>query len=404
MSSLQPSPVDKQHGTLLVLLFFAACALGSAVLIWAPSLGVEFFGAAVVAFVSVKRPEFILAAGVAATLSSSELGPIVSFGSAALLAGGMVASLEFVANRRAVPAFALVLVSTLAWLGLRLVVESNFELSRALLSCLGAVVLGISCLARERDWVPAFAWVGVAYVAATIAFGTLDASGVRFEGIAGNPNRMVFALLLFVPPMVGYIRYGFHPLRFTLMAGGLAFSISAIFRSGSDQGIAGLIALALVAAIFATRRTSSAWVAIGAVIASITAVTLIARSGGLGQLSTDTLTLSGRTDIFRAAWAQFSNAPWTGTGSLRIYGELIVDRSAHNSFLGIAVASGVLGAALWALVLLRATFNSVAGVRGGVIAASIGIVVVISQLVQAIELLPATWAALTLIGARKVEL
>jgi O-antigen ligase len=65
--------------------------------------------------------------------------------------------------------------------------------------------------------------------------------------------------------------------------------------------------------------------------------------GALGSKFVATAgTLSGRSELFQAAWTQFLHSPLIGKGTLRVAGGLEDNRSAHNTYLALASAAGAL--------------------------------------------------------------
>ncbi|MGJ9411600.1 O-antigen ligase family protein [Aeromicrobium sp. CF4.19] len=350
---------------------------------------------------ALRCPQVVLAVGVGATLTSSQFGPAVLAGSYLLVLGGAVAAIDSVANRRTVGLWGALLTTTLGWLGFRLLLEAEVDVARAVAASAGALILALACRHKESDWVPPFAIVGLLFVAASIVLGSVDPTGLRLEGISGNPNRMVFGLLIFAPPMVAYMLRRVTPLATLAMGAGVVAVPIAILRSGSDQGIAGLAALLLAGALVVSRRLDR----VGTLITAALGVTALALAGlqqdVVSTLSNDTLSLSGRTDLYGVAWRDFLASPFIGSGTLRVSEGLVVERSTHNSILGFAAATGIVGAVLWIAALVIAAHSALRSLRAGTLALASVIVVVVSQMVQSIELAPATWAILALAVPRK---
>ena len=369
-----------------------------------PLVALALCGAVAVAWATYRRPEIPLAVGSFATLAGGGFSIGAQIGQAILLVAGAVAVLELLRDHRAstlrlvaLPAF------TALWLGLRLAMESGVPVARPTVACLAAVVLGGLCIARRRPWVTTWAAASVVFLGVTAVFGQLDPTGSRFEGISGNPNRMVFGALVALPVLMDCLFHGKSLVLRLAMTVGIVVAVRTVLVSGSDQGVVGLGLVMLLLVAYLVRRADSALVGVAVLASAAVAVYTVLGSGVLQGLSPDLRSLSGRTYLYQAGWAEFTTHPVWGSGAMHISSGLAADRATHNSLLGFANASGIVGAAAWLALLLRSGFESIRRLHGGELAAAMAVVVILVQLVQSVELSPLAWAALLLGGSRLLE-
>jgi O-antigen ligase len=345
--------------------------------------------------ITTHLPEIPLGLGVFATLTTDRFAAASQAGHVVLIAAGGTAGILLLGERgQASPRLLAPFLLAMSWLALRLGMGSGLGTVRPFVSCAASVLLATLCLVRKRDWLPSMAWPALAFITASLLLGVLDPTGKRFEGISGNPNRMVFGCLVAMPLLAAILLRG-RLMAKLLMGFGLVVATRLVFVSGSDQGIAGMALLVFLVAVYASRRVNAGLVAI-VLLAALGVAIIVSTMSTFGTLSPDVATLSGRTLTYRASLHEFAQHPIIGSGTQHVTLESTVDRSAHNSILGIAAASGTVGALLWLVVLIGALRSSVSRIRSGDFAAASAVAVFMSQLVQSVEVVPLAWAALLL--------
>ena len=387
-------------GTLAVGLG-AAAVLGAAVVRYpAPTLvAVMCMGAAIL---SVRFPDAVLGIGVFSCLAAGEFGALNSAGQAVLLTGGLVSLLRLVSHRTGFAVtILLVPLALVGWLGLRLGMGSGLAATRPLLACIGALLLAYACVIQARPWMRVLSWAALGFVVVSWRYGSLDATGLRFAGVSSNPNRMVMGVLVAIPLMLqsAFSRSSVLLTRIA-MAVGCVLAVNLVLASGSDQGGAGLLVIVLLLGVLLTRRFSPTVVVAVAGLGFAAVVILWLGSGITQSLSPDVTTLSGRTGLYRAGWHEFLQHPLVGSGLTHVSEGLTVNRSTHNSIIGIAAATGIFGAIAWIAILLMALRGGVLKIRAGLFAGAAAVGVIVSQLVQSVELVPLTWALLLLAASR----
>ncbi len=355
-------------------------------------------GAICTALIAVHRPEVVLGIGAFACLGAGQYAILTRLGQAVLLVGGIAAVFRVVGKRGGPSIGYLVLpILTAGWVGLRLSMGSGTEASRPLLIAIAALILAWACIVDDRHWEQALAWSGLLFVAASFFLGSLDETGQRFAGISGNPNRMVMGVLVAIPLLVelGVKKKQRWWIRAATL-GGVLLSIQLIRTSGSDQGTAGLAIIVLMCGFALTRRVSALSITaiLAAGIASI--ALLLFTTAFISNLSPDVASLSGRTFLYRAGLHEFLSNFLLGSGRIHVSLGTAVDRSTHNSIIGIAASSGVFGVAGWLGYLAIALFRSFQRVRVGYFSGVSAVGVVVSQTVQSVELVALAWIVLLL--------
>lgn len=358
---------------------------------------VVVFGGGVVAVVAVIRvPHWALAAGLLLSLVSGVSSELATAGGWLLILCGLFGLFELMrSGSDANLARALVLpLSLIGWLILRFLVVGDSASVADALRC-GAVVLAMAaCISRKVDITRALGYVGAIFITASLVFGATNTLGTRFEGISGNPNRMVLGLLLLVPFTVSLASKGHH---WFVRLGSLASVVAAIFlvvQSGSAQGLVGLLFLALSFFVWFLAGRGRVLRALVWIIAVVTVLVSIPIVFEMIQSSDDLTTLSGRTPIYAAALADIINNPLIGSGLRSVSEGAIVDRSAHSAVLGLAASAGILAAVVWITLMVVVAVRGAASLASGWIVGASAIILVSEQFVQSIELVPIAWAIL----------
>lgn len=350
-----------------------------------------------VPLVTARAPEYVLVAGVVGTLAGGSFNVVSSAGGAVLVLGAFTSAFSLALSPLRVRWQRLVLPLTiLAWLALRVALEQDLEAVSDIARCVAALVLALHALQRRRDLVLGLAVGGVVFVLASAVLGVDNLTGTRFEGISGNPNRMVFGLLMLLPFMLSLVARTRRQSVRLLTLGAVVAAVVLVVLSGSAQGVAGLATiLAVLTACLAVRlprglRAVSVLAALGSLVLALGSLTRAVES------SPDLRTLSGRTSIYVAAVRDILRNPWAGSGRQRFTEGAVVDRSAHSVVLALAATGGIPLALGWVAVLVLLLGSVVVLLRAGNPLAAAPAVLVAEQLVQTVELIPLTWTVVAL--------
>lgn len=360
-----------------------------------------FAGVVAVCVSALRSPHLLLCGAGFAVLAGGSFASVAGVGQVSLILGGILATLKTSSRRFSCEARIVIPAVLLLWLSVRLTIDGGYDILRPLAACLGAMALTYVSLREQRDIPLMMTWGGVVFLALSWWLGELDHTGLRFQGISGNPNRMTFGLLVAVP---FFIDSAFRARRRSFIALLVAAVIQAVWLisiSGSDQGTVGCIVLVVLAIFFAFRRMGRVgFVLMGGVVGVLAFVAIVARASV--TWTTDELTLSGRTPLYRAGWQEFLNNPIFGSGNIHVSDTLTAARSAHNSIISLAASAGTLALALWIILLVTSVVNGVALIQAGRFYGAAAVSVVVTQLVQQIELMPLTWMILTVAAQRSL--
>jgi O-antigen ligase len=270
------------------------------------------------------------------------------------------------------------------------------QMGLALLCVLFAVGGALAPAADRRTLNHELALLGLAFAIASTFLGSVSRANFdRIAGVSGNPNLMIFALLSFAPFV--FLNRSRTALPVSLVYA--TFTIGLVLRSGSAQAIPGLIVLAAAVGVTywqsgQTRGPTRMRNVVAALVFLFVGSFAVQRAlQVLGpKFSATHADLSGRTELFHVAWNQFLSSPWVGTGSLRVLTSSTgLDRSAHNAYLALLSAAGLL--ILVPLAILVVTLiRSLPGLlkRGDPVVAVLCVMATIA-LVQGIELQIWTW-------------
>jgi O-antigen ligase len=191
----------------------------------------------------------------------------------------------------------------------------------------------------------------------------------RSSAGAADPNDLALLLAVALPACLWSRRW---QVRYPVAA----LTITAIFFTGSRGAIASLAigAVAAILVIVLARRQSlrkliqSSAVAAAAIWVAwiLLPESLVGRIEGIpGELASGTFT--NRTSLWQAAWEQFSENPFfgTGAGTVRdfIYQRTGIDLVAHNAHLSFLVELGLAGWLLFILALSAAWAGAIRSSR-----------------------------------------
>jgi O-antigen ligase len=178
--------------------------------------------------------------------------------------------------------------------------------------------------------------------------------GVRFDGLTNNPNQLAsFALL------AGLVASG-SPIRVKGLRGGLiGGAVFLVFKSQSDAAILGLFAggAALVVAAVAMTNLPRRVRAIG-VVAALAGSLVLASSGthivtsAVSQhVYSNDNQLQTRSILWKACLKDILGNPALGTGRSSTLHAFETRYECHNSYLDLALLTGIVGASTFALCL-----------------------------------------------------
>jgi hypothetical protein len=355
-----------------------------------------------VVLLAFRMPHWLAPAGSLAAMSGGDFSMLAGVAQYALIIGGLTVSLRIAHSKTRLKLPVVAAGCLLLWLGVRTLVESSLASPAALLACLGVLVLATHVISEfNPDMVlRAFALSVVAFVATSWFVGVYDDTGLRYEGVSGNANRMVFALLVGIPVLLAAARNGSWIPRILYMTA-TATSVDLILRSGSDQGLVGLGVLFLALLVYLGRGYGrAAWVGVGMVATALVAI--LVTTSDWSRVSEDLTTLSGRTEYFKLGLNEFFQNPLVGTGNPYVSDSLGSGRSSHNTTISIAATGGIFAFCAWIALLGRAFGIGAGRLMGGDITGAMALALVGTQLVQQVELAPLTWLLIAMPALSKV--
>lgn len=356
-------------------------------------LALALMGTAAVVLLAWRRPEILLAMGLGCSLAGGRFADIAGVGYVFLVVGALAGAsvLRGERDRIANVEFTVLALVLLGWLALRIGMTEGIREIRPVLVCMATIVLVRSCFVRGRDVWTALAWLGVAFAWLSYLLGEVDPTGLRFQGLSGNPNRMVFGLLALMPPMVhGALRGKWIERAFFVAGVGVALGL--VMRSGSSQGTVGIAVLAGLFVLYLWRRLLGIPLFLGlAGLVIVGGAWLAARGVDVGP---DWTTLSGRSATFAAGWQEILSNPLFGTGTVHVSADNVVDRAAHNATIGLTATGGICAGALWLYLLWVSAWRGVRDLRSGLFIGATVLILATAQLVQSVEYTPLTWAVL----------
>ncbi|KRC87471.1 hypothetical protein ASE25_17220 [Terrabacter sp. Root85] len=383
----------------LALAVFGVCAALARVAVAAPAYGALLIGAIALVLIAIISPTGCLALGVTTSLAGGSFASLGRVGLAAVVAGGSVLIVRGLRQEAAqMPTKPLLLTTVLAtWLGFRLFFDSGLTALRLVGLCYLVVMALLFSDATSRDkLVRWMAWLGVVFVLVSVSFGVTSGLDNRFVGISGNPNRMVFGVLIFGSFALHGLIYSKSWFERVAFAAGLGGGGWLILASGSSQGIAGAAVLALIVVVYISRNLDYRIAVFWTVLAIALCIWITVGSELLSSMSDDLRTLSGRTSLYDLGWESFMAEPIFGSGELHVTDDLGQSFSTHNSILGVAASAGLPAVAAWLLMTAWCVTSSLRGVRNGRLYLGCGVLVGVLQTVQSVEYFPLAWAALLL--------
>lgn len=357
-----------------------------------PIAALGILGAVGVALMTLRAPQWVLALGIVLTLTGGEFATYSTAGGLVLALGSFVGCIGALARKRALPVRnALWPLLILTYFAVRVGVVGDLSTAVDIIKCLSTVALVVVCASERDKLVVAMGIAGLTFLAASALLGENNALGTRFTGISGNSNRMVFAILVFIPFLLALARKHRAPTLRLLACIGIAASLALVAASGSSQGLVGLgaiVVVVLLRGLFAFQggmRTMILVAIFTAIILLIDPILQVVRG------SEDLSTLSGRTPLYAAAWDVIKQNPWLGTGLQSVSSNGVIDRSAHSAVLSLASSGGIPLGLAWASLMVALIIRTLQLSRRGDPLAAAAFVFVIEQLVQSVHLLSLSW-------------
>ena len=357
-----------------------------------PVLAVGGLGVLLLIPLALKLPEWVLAAGIVFTLAGGSFASFSTAGGLVLALGAFVAVIGAIAQGRALPwRKALLPIVVLTSLGIRVAIEGDVVTLADVVKAAAAVGLVLTSSHKFERLTFALGAAGLVFVFVSAVFGNTNELGTRFTGISGNSNRMVFALLVFLPFLLILTKRGTAlPLRLA-SAAGIVLSISLILASGSSQGLVGLAAIVFILLLRGVLASSGGLRTLLLTATALCVLVAIQPAWRLISGSEDLTTLSGRTPLYSAAWSVIRANPWLGTGLQSVSDAGIIDRSAHSAVLSLAATAGIPLALVWIAIMVILLSRTVALARHGNLLAAAAFVFIVEQLVQSVQILALTW-------------
>ena len=204
----------------------------------------------------------------------------------------------------------------------------------------------------------------------------IDTQG-RWTGVFDQKNPMGrFATLGAVVFAVNFVDDSRHRIVWAL---GTVLAVVLVIGSASKTSLGGLVlltALTLTYRGFRARRTAFGAMGVGIVAASAAAVLFVTdRIGLFTKLVNKDITFTGRTQLWQSVWTAIMHRPVLGYGWSSFWGGWLSPARdvwlanqwqpphAHNGFLDAALQLGLIGGAIYALLVVRTLIGGARLVR-----------------------------------------
>lgn len=394
--------VHNIHGVAWTTLALFSTAAATGLLLLEPPIAIALIGGAFTAALTYFAPEMVLGVVMAASLFGGDMAIVASGGYFIAFASGAVASVLLPLQNSAgaqirrmwIPA------TLLSLLAIRFAFQGDLDSVMVVARCLSVLVLVNFAVLRHRDVVRSLAIAGVAFGVCSALLGQYDPLDARWMGVSGNPNRMVFGLLIFTPFIVQYFQRWKPLLATTLISTVIAGTLVMLVASGSSQALAG-VSISSIALLYMALQKTAPTLRHGIIGTSLVAlISWLVTADHSAYLTDDIRTLSDRTSMFAAAWQDFLRNPAFGNGLRHVSDGAVVERSAHSSTLGLLASGGILVGALWLALLALMLLAGLRLLRNRQIIALAPIMLVTTQFVQSVELQVTTWAVVGLFLVR----
>lgn len=252
---------------------------------------------------------------------------------------------------------------------------------------LGTTVFGIYLAARysPRDLLRLLGWAlgacAVLSLAAALLFPAYGLSPSPHEGLWRGvfSHKNTLAQVMVVSVVVFFLLWKDASVGRWVPAGCLVLSVVLLVLSGSTSGIVilgALIALLPLYHALRWRNDRLIFALIVAVLAGSMVISIVlANAEAVLMIAGKDLTLTGRTELWEAAWTAISERPWLGYGYSAFWlgwegGAAAIWSAAgwetphaHNGFIDLWLELGVLGVTLLLIGVISAGRRAIAAIR-----------------------------------------
>ena len=357
-------------------------------------LAAAFLG--LVAFVLTYRfPEWWLAIGCLFKFTADQYLFLSQIGTA-LIAAALVLAMLHSSRVSVVPRGLAVLAVVLpVWLAARTFAVPGGEDASQFLMCAAAATTAVWCARARRPLATALAGATALFLGLSLGLGQTDASGDRFEGISGNPNRLVSPILMGLPAVVHVAMTPRHRL---LRVGAAAVAVLIVLTALRTQSSQGIAAMVVIAACLAYGWYKKSPTRLPAAVFGVGVAAALAWSNRerfqFSEDEEDAATWSGRIPLFKRAWEVIQDNALFGTGLTHFDAGEHIDRSSHNVTLSIGLISGIPGMAVWLLLLGGSLVLALRALGKQAHWAAGAAAVAILSVTQTLEIMPLMWAIL----------
>ena len=212
--------------------------------------------------------------------------------------------------------------------------------------------------------------INVCFSIALVRYGRDDSD--RWAGVYGHHNILARStiLVLIVSLVLARSAVAYRRVYWLLALGNLGIVLMSQSKTSSVAAVS-LILLSWVSKVFKSKRTAYGAVTVAFGGVGLTSLVVgIGRAGAIAQLFGKSKTISGRSDVWKAAldqiwihpiqgfgWSAFW-AGWDGPSAAVWHVVAFRPAHAHNAFLGSALEIGLVGAVIATLMLLRLAIRS----------------------------------------------
>jgi hypothetical protein len=308
-----------------------------------------------------------------------------------------------VGRRVRLPRRALIVATALPLLMLvRVLVSGAENLAPALAACALAGTAGVIVGCCDDATVDRqFAIVATAFVWVNLLFGQAwESNPDRWAGVVGHPNRLALLVCLgFGPVMLSN-----RPCRSLKVL----WSVGAVWLLALCGSLQALPQIGLAVIFLAGPSTSASDTAgkgnrkllsrTGVSVAGLLALTWLSVRFG-EKIVTNSATLSGRVALYEGSLTEIDKAIFSGLGTNRVSVVDAVERSSHNSILGVLLVSGLVGLVVLGWLVKVLGSYAVSGLAGRVGAWWV-LSIALGSMVQGLEAVPIVWFLIGVVAAR----
>jgi O-antigen ligase len=216
-----------------------------------------------------------------------------------------------------------------------------------------------------RSLMRAYVFGGCIAIVSTVQ-GFLSGQSINYQRYAADgfdPNDLALALVVSIPMawfLASETRRTWISLLYYTYMGAVIFAI--LLTSSRGGAISAAVSLLIVPLTWLRQKRSSKFIVAALIIAALSAGLKYIPEESLDRISTTGIefqqgTLDSRTFIWRVGLAKFADHPVMGVGGSAFRSAVSDDIPdglvAHNTFLSVLVEYGVIGAALFILIMIQ---------------------------------------------------